>query len=186
MKYTKIYSLLFTMYVTRTVLHVSSLSVIGSGVISSKYISGNDVVSTQARRRLKRNPMSSYLASKGAEVAKILLRGASHIQTKNRNIRIFTKPGTFETAVAEFKALNPINIESANTFNLYQSSLVSGKVGDRLIVIERKGNVGNPTMSILRENNGVYDQADTIIYTNVPRIGSRRAGDFVDRRQSVE
>ena len=53
-------------------------------------------------------------------------------------------------------------------------------------MIERKGNVGNPTMSILRENNGVYDQADTIIYTNVPRIGSRRAGDFVDRRQSVE
>ena len=71
MKHTRIYSLLFTMYVTRTahVMHVSSLSVTGSGVISSKYISGNDVVSTQARRRLKRNPMSSYLASKGAEVA---------------------------------------------------------------------------------------------------------------------
>ena len=64
--------------------------------------------------------------------------------------------------------------------------MVSGNVGDIFIVIERKGKMGKPTMSILREENGVYYQADTIIYfDNAPEIGSRTADDFKSNTRLV-
>ena len=164
-----------------------STSVAGSDVSSRDFINGNDVVNMQTRRRVKRIPMSSHLAIKGAEIVNMLLRGTTKIPSKNGKISVFTKPGSFATAINEFKALKPINIQSSNKWVLSKSDMVSGMVGDRLIVIERRGTMGKPTMSILREKDGVYDRADKIIYTDdAPIIGSRRADDFVDRRKSNE
>ena len=46
------------------------------------------------------------LALKGAEIVKKLLTGALRIDSKiNRNIRVFMKPGYFQSAIDEFKLL---------------------------------------------------------------------------------
>ena len=158
-------SLIFLVFATCTVLPVSTLSITGSDVLSMEAINGNDVVSMPARSRTKRIPM--YSALKGAEIVKKLLRGATQIDLNNKNIRVFKKFGTFRSAIDDFKALNPSNFHSSST-HVYQNTVVSGRVGDRFIVIERRGNTGLPTMSIKREKEGVYDHTDTIIYTDKP------------------
>ena len=89
------------------------------------------------------------LALKRAEIVKKLLTGATQIDSKiNRNIRVFMKPDSFQSAFDEFKLLKPINVEKSHKYH-WHSNVISGNVEDRFIVIERKG------MSILREKYGV-------------------------------
>lgn len=162
MKRTSVYPLIFLISATCTlpVLHVSTSAVGGSDVFPSDTVNGNDVIKLQREKR-----MSMYLSVKGAEMVKKLTRGAKQIESKEKNARVFIKPGSFMSAVGEFKALKPTNVHGTARPS-YQTPVVSGQVGNTLIVIEKKGKSGKATMTILREKNGKYDQADTIIYTD--------------------
>ena len=173
MKCARPYSLVFILLATYTVLPAPAVPSTGSDVVSRETIDRNDVIHIQTSNILKRNPKYSFSAIKGAEIVKKLLRGAEQMDSKNKNIRLFKKLGTFRSAIDDFKALTPSNVQSSNS-HLYQSTTVSGFLGNRLVLIERKGLSGKPTMHILREQNGVYDHADTIVYTDKMRkIGSR-------------
>ena len=92
-----------------------------------------------------------------------LLKGTSQVGTKERNVRVFEKAGDFETAMADFNSLKPWLV----TKKSYPGGnrLVTGLVGNRLVVVDKIGHKRNPTTTVLRESaDGVYDSADRIIY----------------------
>ena len=158
------YPLHFTIAIcTLSVLPALTPSFTGSEILASGFLIGNDVIRMHNRRAVM--PNTKDLAVKGAEIVKKLLKGATIIDSTSRR-RLYMKHGTFQTAVDDFKRIKPepTTVEKSHKYH-WESNIVSGKVGDRFIVVERKGNMGSPTLTILRNNNGIYDQADAIIYT---------------------
>ena len=102
--------------------------------------------------------MSEYAIKK-------LLNGAKQIPSKERNVRVFQKPGDFSTAVREFKSLWPTDIGETSYPRGFK--VVFGYVGDRFIQVCNNGPGGKPTLTILKQEpkNPVKTTAARIIYT---------------------
>ena len=119
---------------------------------------------TRGRKRVKKS-VSPFLGDgvKGLIAATRLLKGTEQLGTKEKNVRLFQKAGDFESAMADFNSLKPWLV----TKKSYPGGnrLVTGMIGNRLIVVDKKGSKLNPMITVLRAStDGLYDSADKIIY----------------------
>ena len=133
--------------------------------------SGYDIIDkTPVGKRIRglkrvKKAVKSFLGDgvQGLIAATRLLKGTEQVGTKEKNVRLFHKVGDFESAMADFNSLKPWLV----TKKSYPGGnrLVTGMIGNRLIVVDKKGSKHNPMITVLRASaDGVYDSADKVIY----------------------
>lgn len=109
----------------------------------------------------------------GWSPVRTLLKGANQVTSADKYTRRFRKSGNYESAVKDFNAAHPTDVSRLTLPNGNEG--VFGNAGERLIMLEKKGEEGKPTMRIMKffgigknvEDKIVY--TDKIIYDSAPR-----------------
>lgn len=102
------------------------------------------------------------MVKKGAAAVLRLINGLNELPSDDKLTRVFEKKGSYLTAIRDFKSVSP---EKISTFSLPSGNKgIFGKVGDRTIMVEKRGDTGNPTILIIRNMGFAKEGKDKIIY----------------------
>ena len=113
----------------------------------------------------KRSTIVSHAAVKGLRAAKYLLRGSKRVgqgqKLFNDKINEFRKAGGYEQATADFRTIKPINVKEWGSPGL---AMTSGRVGNREIVLHRKGFFETGMVEIIKWHGTSKKHVDVIHY----------------------
>ena len=88
-------------------------------------------------------------AREGKRAVQKLIQGAKETPSYAAEFKYFMKPGGFPRALQDFKQLRPkAVIEFGGDGD--GAEIMMGRVGDRKIVLKRRGGVGKPTIELIK------------------------------------
>ena len=110
----------------------------------------------------KRSTIIKQVAVEGLRATKYLLRDAKRVSQAGKifdgNVREFRKAGGYDQAIADFRAIKPINVKESGP---PEWASVAGRVGDRVIILH--SSYDSVWMQIVKRH-GTIKHVDIIHY----------------------
>lgn len=118
-----------------------------------------------SRPRRKRNgKIIGVETLNGMRAVRTLLTGAKQTHFRYNLFKQYEKPGTYDQVLKEFNSVHPTQVQDFELPGVVEGK--TGRVGDRIILIESEGELGKPIMEIYHHKGTSYERLDRIIYTN--------------------
>ena len=113
----------------------------------------------------KRATMVGQAVFQGLKAAKYLLRGSKPVAKGNKlldeGINEFQKSGGYQRAYLDFHTIQPSNIKELGP---PEWSRLTGKVGDRVIILNKKGYFDAPMIEVIKDHATLKPHIDVIHY----------------------
>ena len=129
-----------------------------------------DIEDTDSLHRLgcvthERNKRAMSLAELGAAAIRVLIRGATEVPTRSRYYTKFTKPGTLQTAISDFRSIAKSNNRKLTTPDGAQ--YYEGLIGDKSVRLNINDKIqhGKPTILVYdAKPQGQFQQQVKVVY----------------------
>ena len=106
-------------------------------------------------------------AREGKRAVQKLLQGAKESPSYTFGFKNFEKPGGYETALQEFRSLEPKGVVEFGGFDGSDTDIIVGMVGDRNVILKKQGNLGKPCIDIIKlRPESAYHVMDIITYVD--------------------
>ena len=107
-------------------------------------------------------------AREGKRAVQKLLQGAKETPSYTAEFKTFQKPGGYETALLDFRSLQPKGVIEFGGEKLGSGpDIIVGRVGDRNLILKKQGSFGKPSIDIIKlRPDSAYHIMDILTYIN--------------------
>ena len=152
------------MFIIRLLLYGNILLRTSSAVLlTDTPIDKNDLATLRRKRGSVVNISFRIASREGKRAAEKLLHDAQAIPSPPIGFKGFRKSGGYAKALQDFQSLRPRSVIDFS--DGYEAETMVGRVGDRTIILKKRGPVGKPTIELIQQHpESMYHIMDIVTY----------------------
>ena len=125
----------------------------------------NDLATLRRKRGSVVNISFRIASREGKRAAEKLLHDAQAIASPPIGFKAFRKSGGYAKALQDFQSLRPRSVIDFS--DGYEAEMMVGRVGDRTIILKKRGPVGKPTVELIQQHpESMHHIMDIVTYVD--------------------